>query len=402
MSGVLWDAIVVGAGPAGATAARRLAQGGARTLVLERQALPRYKACGGGVPARTLQLLDVEIEPVAEGFVDTIDVSNLGKTQFRKTSPNPLAWMVMRDRFDQRLSDAAVQAGAVLRDHCPAQSIFTTNDSIYAETARGTERARWLIAADGATGPATRQLGIAAAPTRSAAYELEVTAPPSALERWDRAANVDVGYQPWGYGWVFPKQGKLSVGVVTAPRHGREIRRHAERYLTRLGLEDAELETVQGHPIRYRRSVAEPVARDRALLVGDAAGLADEFTAEGIAYAVHSAQLAAAAILAGDDPARAYTDAVNREIQPELNAARTISRLYYWCVTTWPWLALTVSNWVNYLWRAFFRVMRGESSYQAELSRVPGLDLILRWMAGAHRERAATAANRGAQAPDAR
>lgn len=377
----MWDVVVIGAGPAGAIAARRLAQRGARTLLLERHILPRYKACGGGVPARTLNLLDLEIESVSEGFVDTIDVSNLGQPQFRKTSPKPLAWMVMRDRFDQHLSDAAVQAGAVLRDDCPAQSIVETGDSIRIETPNGTERARWLIAADGATGPAARQLGIAAAPTRSAAYELEVAAPPSALEHWIRAANVDVGYRPWGYGWVFPKRGKLSVGVVTAPKRGRHIRRQAEQYLDKLGLANAEIETVQGHPIRYRRSASEPVARANTLLVGDAAGLADEFTAEGIAYAVHSAQLAADAVLADGDAARSYTAAVNREIQPELNAARTISRLYYWCVTTWPWLALTVSNWVNYLWRTFFRVMRGESTYAAELSRLPGGGLAQRAIA---------------------
>ena len=287
----------------------------------------------------------------------------------------------MRDRFDQHLSDAAVQAGATLRDDCPAQSIVETDDSINVETPSGVERARWLIAADGATGPAARQLGIAAAPTRSAAYELEVAAPPSALEHWTRAANVDVGYRPWGYGWVFPKRGKLSVGVVTAPKRGRHIRRQAEQYLDKLGLANAEIETVQGHPIRYRRSTSEPVAGASTLLVGDAAGLADEFTAEGIAYAVHSAQLAADAILEDGDAARTYTAAVNREIQPELNAARTISRLYYWCVTTWPWLALTVSNWVNYLWRAFFRVMRGESTYAAELSRLPGNRLAQRALA---------------------
>ena len=312
MSATAWDAIVIGAGPAGATAARSLAQGGARTLLLEKHALPRYKACGGGVPARTLNLLDLEIEPVAEGFVDTIDISNLGEPQFRKTSPKPLAWMVMRDRFDQHLSDAAVQAGATLRDDCPAQSILETDDFITVETPHGSEQARWLIAADGATGPAARQLGIATAPTRSAAYELEVAAPPSALEHWTRAANVDVGYRPWGYGWVFPKRGKLSVGVVTAPKRGRHIRRQAEQYLDKLGLANAELETVQGHPIRYRRSTSEPVARANTLLVGDAAGLADEFTAEGIAYAVHSAQLAADAVLEGADPARTYTAAVNR------------------------------------------------------------------------------------------
>ena len=57
--GTTWDAILIGAGPVGATAARRLAHGGANTLLLEQQPLPRYRACGGGVPVRTEALLGV-------------------------------------------------------------------------------------------------------------------------------------------------------------------------------------------------------------------------------------------------------------------------------------------------------------------------------------------------------
>ena len=368
-----WDAVVIGAGPAGATAARRLSTSGASVLLLEKQPLPRYKACGGGVPARTIQLLhDLDISPVSEGFVDTIDISRFGQHQFRKTSKRPLAWMVMRDRFDHFLTELAVRAGVDVRDAAPVQTISELDDCYELETPTGTVRARHILAADGATGPTARWLNIASAPTRSAAYEVEVAAPPLELDHWNQAANVDVGYRPWGYGWVFPKDGKLSVGVVNAPKHGRTIRRQTDRYLARLGLADAEVINVQGHPIRYRRSINEPVARGCALLLGDAAGLADEFTAEGIAYAVHSANLAAEAVLNSDKPAATYTKSINREIQPELNAARTISCLYYWCVTTWPWLALKTSKHINNLWRAFFRVMRGDSTYAHELSRLPG------------------------------
>lgn len=368
-----WDAVVIGAGPAGATAARRLSNAGASTLLLEKQALPRYKACGGGVPARTLQLLDdLNIAPVSEGHVDTIDISRFGQHQFRKTSDRPLAWMVMRDRFDQHLTDLASDSGVTVRDSSPVQDISEASGRYELETPSGSVRARHIIAADGATGPTARWLNIDSAPTRSAAYEVEVAAPRTALDHWHQAANVDVGYRPWGYGWVFPKNGKLSVGVVTAPKRGRSIRKQTDRYLSRLGLADAKVIKVQGHPIRYRRSTREPVAKDRALLLGDAASLADEFTAEGIAYAVHSANLAAEAVLTADDPAANYTRSINREIQPELNAARTISRLYYWCITTWPWLALKTSKHINYLWRAFFRVMRGDSTYAHELSRLPG------------------------------
>ena len=367
-----WDAIVIGAGPAGATAARRLAAGGARTLLLERERLPRYKACGGGVPMRTEALLGLPLGDVVEETVEAIEVSRLGSRWFRKRSAHPLASMVMRDRFDGWLADAAKAAGAALRDGCGAQGVVAQPGGVEVETPRGREWGRWLLAADGATGAAARQCGFAVGGARSAAYELEVAAPQGALERWRGAANVDVGYRPWGYGWVFPKEGSLSVGLVAAPGRGREIRRQARRYLERLGLAEAELERLAGHPIRYRRSRAEPVAQGPALLLGDAAGLADEFTAEGIAYAVHSANLAAEAVLSGERPAEAYAAAADREIQPELDAARTISRLYYFCVTSWPWLARQASDVVNYLWRAFFRVMRGESTYAAELGRVPG------------------------------
>ena len=368
----IWDAAVIGAGPAGARAAQRLSAAGASTLLLEKQSLPRYKACGGGVPARTLRLLDdLDISSVSEGHVNTIDVSRFGRRQFRKSSDRPLAWMVMRDRFDQFLTDLAAEAGATVKDSTPVQSILHTDACYEVETPSGSVRARHILAADGATGPTARWLGIDSAPTRSAAYEVEVAAPRDALDHWHQAASVDVGYRPWGYGWVFPKQGKLSVGVVTAPKRGRAIRKQTDRYLSRLGLADADVLNVQGHPIRYRRSIREPVARGRALLLGDAAGLADEFTAEGIAYAVHSANLGADAVLNSDDPAISYSESINQHIQPELNAARTISRLYYWCVTTWPWLALNTSNHFNYLWRAFFRIMRGDSTYAKELSVIP-------------------------------
>ena len=374
-----WDAVVVGAGPAGATAARRLAEGGASTLLLEKQTLPRYKACGGGVPARTLRLLDdLDISPVSEGFVDTIDISRFGQHQFRKTSGRPLAWMVMRDRFDAFLTDLAVQSDVTLLDATPLQSVTSNDGSYELETPSGTVRSRHLLAADGATGPTARWLNIDTAPTRSAAFEIEVAAPQHALQHWNQAANVDVGYRPWGYGWVFPKEGKLSVGVVAAPTRGRAIRKQTDRYLARLGLDDAQVLNVQGHPIRYRRSADEPVATDRALLLGDAAGLADEFTAEGIAYAVESANLAADAVLNAANPAATYTRGIDRYIQPEFDAARAISRLYYWCITTWPWLALTTSKYVNYLWQAFFRVMRGDSTYARELARLPLSALALR------------------------
>ena len=102
-----FDAIVIGGGPAGSTAARKMATLGLRTLVLERSRHPRYKACGGGVPARTVKLVGLSIEEAVEGEVSTIEVSHFGERSFRKHSAEPFAYMVMRDRFDALLLSAA-------------------------------------------------------------------------------------------------------------------------------------------------------------------------------------------------------------------------------------------------------------------------------------------------------
>ncbi len=378
-----WDVIVAGGGPAGSTAARQLARAGARTLLLEKARHPRYKACGGGVPARAVALLDRSIAPVTEDVVQGIEVSHLGERRFVKRSTDPLAYMVMRDRFDALLLEWAGEAGAEVREGEAVQDVETGSGGVRVSTDRDVHEATVVLGADGAAGRVARASGLGSGLAKSAAWELEVAAHETALRRWNGLVNVDVGYRPWGYGWVFPKAERLSIGLVLAPGRGRRIREQAQRYIAALGLAGAEVQEARGHPIRYRRR-RERVAAGPVLLLGDAAGLADEFTAEGISYAIESARLAATAALAAlggaGEAAEKYTRAIDRMIQPELNAARAISRMYYWCVTTWPWLALGTSKRVAYLWHALFRVMQGRSTYQAELQRIPGLALSARML----------------------
>ena len=376
-----WDAIVVGGGPAGSTAARQLARAGARTLLLEKARHPRYKACGGGVPPRAIALLDRSIEPVIEDVVQGIEVSHLGGRRFVKRSTDPLAYMVMRDRFDALLLEWAGEAGADVREGETVRDVEAGSGSGRVVTDHDVYEAAIILGADGAAGRVARASGLGSGLAKSAAWELEIAAPATALRRWNGLVNVDVGYRPWGYGWVFPKAERLSVGLVLAPEHGHRIREQTQHYLEALGLAGAEVQEARGHPIRYRRG-RERVAAGPVLLLGDAAGLADEFTAEGISYAIESAGLAATAALAAlggaGDAAERYIQAIDRIIQPELDAARAISRMYYWCVTTWPWLALGTSKRVAYLWHALFRVMQGRSTYRAELERIPGLALSAR------------------------
>ena len=110
-----FDAIVVGAGPAGSTAARELAAAGARVVVLDRAEFPRYKACGGGIPLRTEKLLPFPIDSVVEDSVSLLQVSYRGRSRLVRDSGEPFAHMVMRSRFDALLLEQARNAGAEFR-----------------------------------------------------------------------------------------------------------------------------------------------------------------------------------------------------------------------------------------------------------------------------------------------
>ena len=131
-------------------------------------------------------------------------------------------------------------------------------------------------------------------------------------------------------------------------------------YLARLGLSGATVEIARGHKIRFRRG-GETIASERVALVGDAAGLADEFTEEGISYAIHSGKLAARnalRALGGNGDLRGYQTEVEAEIQPELAAARTIAYVFYGMLrrARRPWMFASAH--VPFLWGSFFAAQR--------------------------------------------
>jgi len=370
-----FDAIVVGAGPAGSTAARELAAAGARVLVVDRAAFPRYKACGGGIPLRTERLLPFPIDPVIEDSVHLLDVSLRGRHRFVRDSGAPFAHMVMRDRFDALLLDHARRAGAEFR---PATTVraLDVSSAIRIEGEGGfTAEADYLVCADGAHSPVGRMAGLGEGIAECAAWEVEVRAPAAALRRYRSRSLIDLGYKPWGYAWLFPKANVLSFGIVLPREQAGRMKELVRAYTARLGLGDAEAEIARGHKIRFRRA-HEPIANDRVLLAGDSAGLADEFTEEGIAYAVQSGRLAARNVLralADEGSLRRYQSDVDREIMPELRAARLIGFMFYGMLRRAPRPWMWASAHTPFVWDAFFAVQRGESTYEREAARVPFL-----------------------------
>lgn len=373
------DAVVVGAGPAGATAARGLALRGVDTLLLERARLPRYKSCAGGIPVRTARALDFPIDEVVEDTVTGLRLTYRGRYGFTRWAETPIAHMVMRDRFDHLLVQKAQAAGARLMDGVVVRGVQRRGDGFELDTSAGAVRCRLLLGADGANSLVARALGLGEGLAESVALEAEVRAPLAARATWRGLANLDLGYRPWGYAWLFPKAEVLSIGLVVPPREARGLRAYLSDYLARLGLAGAPVERLVGHKILFRRGPT-PIAGEGVALLGDAAGLADEFSEEGIYYAVRSGQLAAVhaarALVEGRRWLGSYERAVDRVLMPELRAARVIARLFYASLRLSPWLTFRVSRRVAYLWQALFRVMRGESTYDRELARWPFLPAL--------------------------
>lgn len=377
------DVAVVGAGPAGATLARGLARAGIKTVLLDQRRMPRYKSCAGGIPIRTERLLDFPIAAVVEDTVDALEITYTGRWAFRRDAGRPIARMVMRDRFDALLVEHAREAGVDLRQGVAVRAVKREADGFRVETTGGALRCAFIAGTDGANSRVGRALDLGRGMYENVALEAEVRASAADLGRWRGLINLDVGYRPWGYAWIFPKAELLSIGVVLPEGAGARLRPDLEAYIARLGLTGAGIERVVGHKIPARRG-GETIAAEGALLAGDAAGLTDEFTEEGIFYAIHSGQIAARHIARaharGERWLGAYERAVDRAIMPELRAARTVARLFYWSLRRSPRFTFAVSRRVPYLWNALFRVLSGESTYDRELHRWPWLTAFARFL----------------------
>ena len=277
--------MVVGAGPAGSSAAHAAVRAGARTLVLDRAPFPRYKTCGGGLVGATLAALPTDLEPPVRDRIDAATFSRDGRREVTKRSRTPLLAMVNRAEFDEALLARAVDAGAVARTGVAVPGIEDDADGVRLRTRDGDIHAAFVVGADGSASRVARHVGVRTDRV-DLGLEVEVEAGGHAA-RWRGRMHMDWGRTPGSYGWLFPKGDRLTVGVIGAKGAADEQRRYLERYLHRLGLTGARVLHDSGHLTRCR-AADSPLGRGRVLLAGDAAGLLDPWMREGISFAVRS------------------------------------------------------------------------------------------------------------------
>jgi len=328
-----YDVAVVGSGPAGAAAALALVRRGAKVALIERETLPRYKTCGGGVVSRAIQVAGLELSPVAERACRRVAIyAHDVHGRFPLTRDQPLITMTMRDRLDYLLVETAVRAGADLLAPCRVTEVSSSGRRVRLGTERGVLWADFVVAADGALGSVAKLAGWPDDRRSIPALEYEITVDDATFERLAGEPRFDVGTVPYGYAWVFPKAAHLSVGVLSTRRGARDLHQQLERYLHLVGIV-APLEVKRHGSVIPVRPRSGPLVRERVVLAGDAAGLADPLTAEGISYALRSGQLAGEAIAdAAGDEARArehYHAELKREILPDLTASRKLAAVLY-------------------------------------------------------------------------
>jgi geranylgeranyl reductase family protein len=413
-----YDAVVAGAGPAGSTAARLLTEQGASVLLLDKHRFPRDKPCGGGVTLRAASVQNLDLSSVVERTIYGARFSlRLGES-FDRTYAKPLTYMTQRCRLDTHLAEKAAAAGADFHDGESVRSVQAdglaveqTSPSARPEalegpsgatklplpnppnptattirTSHGTYRARVLIGADGANGVTARASGLSPQFEEAVALEGNLPFAPDIPEDWHEYVGIDLGGLAGGYGWVFPKSEHLNLGVGAWKYAGFTLRPKLTELCRRYGFDPSRLENLRGHHLPLR-TAGSPIAGGPIALVGDAAGLIDPLSGEGIHMAFASGRLAAQnamRYLAGQTTSMAgYEQAVDSELQPELDISRRLQELFNFAPP--PYLALMRRS--EKFWLFFCHLIRGELTYLDFVRMIGPLRVALDFFAGVAQRR---------------
>ena len=319
-----FDIVIIGAGPAGSIAAHELASSGARVAILD-GSHPREKACGGGVTARAIPFVSEAIRPLGQ-IVSTAIFGGAGR-RTEVPLPDGALCVFPRDAMDGALLARAVDRGAV---HVGSRvtRIERTDRGWAVRSGDRTIDAPWLLGADGASGIVRKQV------FRPFSRDQISIAAGSFVDGIE-ASQIAIEFlaEPPGYLWSFPRPDHVAVGACAqADRTSTaELQAIVDRWLDGVPWARGLPRRRYAWPIpslSARDLDREAPAGDGWMLLGDAAGLVDPITREGIYFAMESGALAARA-MAGANPAAAYASSVRDEIHGELKRAARLRGMFF-------------------------------------------------------------------------
>jgi geranylgeranyl reductase family protein len=361
-----YDVIVIGAGPAGATAAALLADSDINTLLLEKEKLPRPKICGGAVSKRALSLLEManiflpklktftKCQAMHLGTFDFDAIEDLATVPF----DNEAAYLTDRAEFDYALVQNAVANGADLQQDLTVTDITKENSHFIVKGNDFSAKATYLLCADGVNGTSAALLGLRRKWNQDnvgLCIESTVTdyePPPAPL-------NFYFGGVTWGYAWFFDKGNHASIGTGTVVKDAADLKRLFNSFVKNSGYTDsAENLKLNAWRIPATGGISGKVAKGNALLLGDAAGLVDPFLGEGISYAIQSGTIAADCIITNN--VDNYRKKIEEEITSDLKYARILLKI----VTLDPKRFVTLLAHDTAIAQEYVKIVLGDSTYR--------------------------------------
>jgi flavin-dependent dehydrogenase len=304
--------------------------------------------------------------------VDRFELGFRFRRRFERRSRVPLILMTQRRRLDAYLAERAAEAGAVFRDGVKVTAIETGDDGVVVTAGEDRVAASVVVGADGANGVSARALGLGPDYTYGVALEGNLSYADADPGRFRGRAVIELGSIPGGYAWVFPKGEHVNVGVGGWESQGPGLRDHLRHACRAYGLDDGKLTDVRGFRLPLRKPGAVPV-HGRGLLVGDAAGLVDPLSGDGMYEAFVSARLAGEAVLdvlAGRAPDLSpYAAALSQAITP-LASASWGAKLAF---DRFPRLSYGIAR-TPFVWPVVERLLRGDVSHPSAvggLARAP-------------------------------
>lgn len=356
-----YDVIVVGLGPAGALTAYELSRRGHRVLAIERTHLPHDKTCGGGLSVRASKLIPFDFTNEIEQIVHGITFNFRGEDPFTLESAQPIAYMVARERFDFLLMSKAEEAGAFIVEGLQVLDWREDEEAITVVTDGGEWRCRFLVAADGTDSHVRAKVF---PPSRKGAvvgFKSDIPFHNHSEERHG-LVQIDLGSAPYGFGWLFPKKDHYDTGVAGLQSKIKNVPEMYGQFIENQGILK-EASGLQVHAYYQVPLGSAPLHQDHALWVGDAAGLIDPFSGEGLYYAMQSGLVAADvisdALIGNKESLSSYTARMLAEVGDEFRAARRFSGMIY----GWPQTSYQFLQNRKWMIELYFEVLRGREQY---------------------------------------
>jgi geranylgeranyl reductase family protein len=344
-----YDVIVAGAGPAGSTAARRLAQRGLNVLLLDKAKFPRHKTGAGGIrDIVEKSFLDFDIKEIIQRRVFGQRFFSPSGKVVNCSRPKASGFMVLREEFDHLLLRKAGESGAEVRDGIGVVSARQDERQVTVVLSDKSQvTGRYLVGADGTNSVVAKSLGFYEGwKGKSAAVciDVEVEVGEEAVTRicgvpYDKeGVTIDIyfGPVPHGYIWCFPKKSILSLGAGCRQDRVKNIRSHFNRWFNEFKAKynlDPEIISDTATRLPYSGAAKNTVI-GRTVLIGDAAGFVNPYSGEGIPMAIQSGLIAAPIVdeaAKESDPRilRNYEKAWKAEFGDDLKVGKSIAKLVF-------------------------------------------------------------------------